>query len=248
MKKLLEALKRQDWVFLALEVVVVIFSILVAFELERWGEERRDRKQELSYLLRLKDDLQIEIAQLETALGYAEARIAAAHLLEKIMSETSSAARDPAAVAHALETASWRSFPTLGAFVWSELQNSGNFVLLASDSLRRALAEHYAAFRHFSRVGLDRDVQQQFDRATAGILTSGELAAIEDRTWRGETYEISTERAVEIAVALQQRPEAVALIPSIVQHHVFNTRVIEQTRASALDLIAQIDRIWADRE
>lgn len=247
LKRMHDSLKEQDYVFLGLEVIVVIISILVAFELDRWAEDRRERKQEQNYLVRLKEDMQIEIAHMDDAMGYAEARIAAALLIEDIASNPSAAMDNRGALAGALETASWLSFPNLDAFVYSELQNSGKLALIQSDELRRALAEHYAFFNHHARIGLNRDVQTQFDRHAAGILSSEELRTIEELTWQDIPYAISAERAVEIAEQLAIRPKAIALIPSIVQHHVFNRRVIEQTRISALDIIEQIDQILAGR-
>jgi len=232
-------------VFLSLEVIVVILSILIAFELDRWAEDQRERKQEQNYLVRLKEDLQIEITHMDEARRYADARIAAAVLLEEIASDPSTAVNHTSALAKALETAGWYSFPNLDAFVYSELQNSGNLALIQSDALRRALAVHYAAFKNDSRIGLDRDVQLQFARYTAGLLTSEELRNIEERTWQDLPYDVSAERASEIAQQLASRPDAVALIPSIVQHHVFNKRVIEQTRNSAPEIIGQIDQLLA---
>jgi hypothetical protein len=240
-----DALKRQDYLFLGLEVIVVIFSIFVAFQIDRWAEDGRERKEEQNYLLRLKEDMQIEIAHMDEAEGYARERIEAALLLEKIASDPAAALVYPAALARAVETASWLSFPNLNAFVYSELLNSGNLALVRSDKLRRALAEHYATFHHNSRIGLARDVQIRFDRETAGILSSEELRIIEERTWQNLPYDISTRRAAEIAEQFIRKPVAIALIPSIVQHHVFNVRAIEQTRNSALAIIDQIDHLLA---
>ena len=240
-----EALKRQDYVFLGLEVIVVIFSILVAFQMERWADDGRERKEEPNYLLRLKEDMQIEIAHMDDAVGYARERIEAALLLEKIVSGPVLALDNPGALARAVETASWLSFPNLDAFVYSELLNSGKLALIQSETLRRALAEHYAVFHHNSRIGLARDVQIQFDRQTAGILSSEELRSIEELTWQDLHYDISAQRGAEIAEQFRSKPLAIALIPSIVQHHVFNVRAIEQTRSSALAIIDQIEQLLA---
>jgi hypothetical protein len=70
---------------------------------------------------------------------------------------------------------------------------------------------------------------------------SEELASIENGAWQDQAHELSPGRATEIAEQLAARPQAMALTPSIVQHHVFNKRVIEQTRNSALEIIEQIE-------
>ena len=62
---------------LALEIIVVMVGILIAFQIDRWGEERRERAQEYDYLVRLKEDLQFEIGRMDMAVTYADARLTA---------------------------------------------------------------------------------------------------------------------------------------------------------------------------
>ncbi len=236
---------RQSLAGLALEVAVVILGILIAFQIDRWAEERRDRQLEQDYLVRLKEDLEIEIRRMDASLGYAQSRLEAAALLEAVAAEPERAAERPAAVPLALETATWRSFPQIDAFVYSELQATGNLSLLRSEALRRMLAEHYASMRDHARVGYDLALQRHFDQLTAGILTTDELVDIENESWHARPYETRSERAVAVARALAERPAAVALIPGIAQHHVFNRKVIESSRSRAIRIIAEIDRLAA---
>jgi hypothetical protein len=226
-----------------LELLVVIFGILIAFQIERWVEARRDRQQEYEYLLRLKEDLQLEIGQMDQAYDYAQARIDDALFLEQIVANPSVAITHPKRLPRALETANWRSFPQISAFVYSELQSSGNLALIRSEELRRSLADHYVSIRHFAGVGLDLDIQHQFDRLTAGILTTGELRAIEDESWQESDYQVTEDRAIEIAAEFARRQEAIDLLPNMVQHHVFNQKAIDQARKRALEIIVEIDTI-----
>jgi hypothetical protein len=87
-------------------------------------------------------------------------------VLEEVAANASISKDQAIALPLALETASWRSFPQIDAFVYSELQSSGNLALIRSVSLRRSLANHYTSIRSYSRVGLDLDIQHQFDRLT----------------------------------------------------------------------------------
>ena len=247
---MLERLRRNlantNYVPLVLELLVVILGILIAFQIERWAEERRAREQEYEYLVRLKEDLNIEIRHMDEAYAYAQSRIEAAVVLEEIVANPSISGDQAVALPLALETVSWRSFPQIEAFVYSELQSSGNLALIRSVSLRRSLANHYTSIRSYSRVGLDLDIQHQFDRLTAGILTTGELRAIEDESWQGEKRTISAERAAEIIDKLLKRQGAIDLIPNMVQHHVFNQKVIQLTRDQAMKIIDQIDLLIQD--
>ena len=178
---------------LVLEIIVVILGILIAFQIDRWAEDRRDRQAEYDYLVRLKDDLQNEIQSMDTAIDQAESRIAAVLLLEEALTDPAVALERPSAVATAVETATWRSFPQINAFIYSELQNTGNLSLIQSDSLRRELANHYSSIRHHERVGLDLNIQHEFDRLSAGILTTAELQGIESGSWDNVPGSVSAE-------------------------------------------------------
>ena len=178
---------------------------------------------------------------MDEAYAYGQSRIDAAMLLEVIVANPSVAEEQSSALPRALETVSWRSFPQIDAFVYGELQSSGKLSLIRSVSLRRDLANHYTSVRNYSRVGLDLDIQHQFDRLTAGILTSEELRAIEDESWNETSYSTSTDRAAEIADELVIRQGAIDLIPNMVQHHVFNQKVISIIRGQAVKIIEQID-------
>ncbi len=181
-----------------LEIVVVILGILIAFQIDRWADDRRDREQEYDYLVRLKDDLHIEIQSIDQAIEYAESRIAAVLLLEEVIANPSIAMEQPGAVPVAIETATWRSFPQIDAFVYSELQSTGNLALIRSESLRRDLANHYSTIRHHARAGLDFDIQHHFDRLTAGIISTAELQSIEEESWNNTSSNIPAERALQI--------------------------------------------------
>jgi len=233
---------------LALELVVVILGILIAFQIDRWAEDRRDREHEFDYLVRLKDDLQIEIQSMDAALEHAESRIAAVLLLEEVLANPPIVLERPGAVAAAVETATWRSFPQINAFVYSELQSTGNLALIRSESLRRDLANHYSSIRHHERVGFDLNIQQEFDRLAAGILSTAELQTIERGAWNDTDSDISADRALEITQELARRQDAINLLPNIAQHHSFNQNVIEAARIRTRKVIELIDSLIEEFE
>lgn len=230
-----------NYASVALELLVVVFGILIAFQIDHWAEDRREREQEYEYLIRLKEDLQFENSRMDRAHDFAQSRIDAAILLEAVVADPSIAENEPSALPWALETVAWRSFPQIDAIVYSELQNSGNLALIRSVSLRRELAGHYTSIRHEAGVGLVLATQHLFDRLTAGILSTSEVRAIEDDPGKELSYEISGERAAEIALELARQQDAIDLIPGLVQHHVFTQKVIRFAREDALNIIKQID-------
>ena len=106
------------------DLLVVVVGIPLALQLSGWVQERQDRLSERGYLVRLRDDMEIERARMDAALRYANQRIEAVRLLERLVADPALATEEPARVPWAVETASWRSFPQIGAFVYGELQST----------------------------------------------------------------------------------------------------------------------------
>ncbi|MDH3547874.1 MAG: hypothetical protein OEQ16_00835 [Gammaproteobacteria bacterium] len=241
--KLRKNLAEANYNALGLEMIVVIAGILIAFQIDRWAEERREREQEYQYLVRLKDDLQFEIGLLRAGIDYAEKRVIAALLLEEATDNPKVAAANPNTFVQAVERVTWRSFPNINGFVYTELQSTGNLSLIRSDALRQGLAEYYSYISLESGIGLDLEIQNEFTRLTAGVLSSTELVDIQEDAFVKRQVEILPERALEITRDIASRQDAVNLLPSIIQHHTFNKGAINVSLDKAKLLISTIGEL-----
>jgi len=240
-RRISRRLRRHDWLTVVVDLQVVVVGILLALQVGSWAQAREDRRLERLYLSRLKEDLQIELSRMEAAERFAKSRIDAARLLDRIARDPAHTVNPPGQVAWALETASWRSFPQINAFVYRELQSTGRMALLRSHALRRSLSEHYAALQHDARVGEDLSAQHRFDAAVAGLLDTEELEIIERVGGNSRQIEVTPERAAMLCRSFLRRSAAVAELPGLVQHHTFNLRVIGQMKLRANSIIQQID-------
>ena len=113
-------LAQQDWIAITVDVVVILVGILLAFQIERWADELRSRSLEEDYLFRLKQDLGTEIVRMTQARDYAEDRIQAVKFLAQVVNDSSIVVDSPKNLSWALETATWRSYPQINAFVFGE--------------------------------------------------------------------------------------------------------------------------------
>lgn len=240
-----KSLSEANYATLILEILVVILGILIAFEIDRWTEQRRERNLEYGYLQRLSDDLQFEIDKMNDGIATAERRIEAVRFLESVARNHSAAVDEPEALLIALEKVSWYSFPKINGFVYYELQNTGGLSVIRSEALRHLLADYYSSIRGYERIAFERDLQHRYDQAVAGILTTDELMYVEYGSWADEANAVTPERALEIAEELSRRRSALDLLPSIAQYHVFTHKAIERNREvakKAVDLIEQLIR------
>lgn len=248
LRSLKRAIGDQNWFAVAVEILIVVVGILLALQFDQWSQDRADRALEREYLQRLVEDLEIERGRIVDAIGSTENRLAAIRRLEAYVKEPISASDRPATVPWALETVSWRSFPKVNAFVFRELQSTGRLKLIRSVALRRALAEHYTEIEHDARVGEDLSAHQRFEAATAGLATTDELIAVEQAGGVLDRIEITPERARAIVDALAARPGAMAQLPALAQHHVFNLRAIEDMRTRTDMLIGEIRLLLNESE
>jgi hypothetical protein len=240
--RLSAALKRQDWIAVGIELLVVIIGVLVALEVNQWAEQRETRSLEHSYLLRLKEDLQLERDEADRFSTVANDRLAAVILLDRLARNPSTPVKDPRTVVCALATVSWGSFPPVHNISYQELQNTGRTSLIRSVSLRRSLAEHYATLADFARPADDRTGQDRFESKAAGILSASETMAIERADGDCKRMEpVSAGRERVIAAEWASRRTAIDELAGLAEHNEFNLRVLEGMRARIDSLLASID-------
>ena len=235
--RLSAALKRQDWVAVAIELLVVVIGVLVALELNQWAEQRETHALEHSYLLRLRDDLQMERGEAQLFRRTVANRLTAIGLLERIAGDPSATVADPRMIPWAIETVSWGSFPPVHNISYSELQSTGRTNLIRSVELRRALAEHYAIIADLQIPAQDRTGEERFDSKTTGLLSTEESMAVEEADGDYKRMpQISAVRARAIAEGFANRRSAVDELPALAEHHVFDRRIIDgmQSRIDAL--------------
>ena len=57
LRSLSKHIREQNWFAVALDFVIVVVGILIAFQITNWNEARSDRAEERKYLERLSSDL-----------------------------------------------------------------------------------------------------------------------------------------------------------------------------------------------
>jgi hypothetical protein len=70
LRSLAQALRRQDWLAIAIEFLIVVAGIFVALQVTDWNEQRQLRARELNYLQRMAED----VARMESAFDQILAR------------------------------------------------------------------------------------------------------------------------------------------------------------------------------
>ncbi len=141
--RLSDAVREQNWFAVALELLIVIFGVVIGFQITAWGQTRADRDREQGYLERIHEDLIVDVETIDSRIAYFDRVIAYAE----------------AAVAHA-ETGALRDdspWATIVAYyhasqvfpysstrrTFDELRQAGDLRLIRDGTLRAELGAYY---------------------------------------------------------------------------------------------------------
>ena len=133
-----------QWGRTAAEAVAIVFSILLAFWIDTWWEDRREAQYEVVYLYEMQEDFELN----KSALEFMTVR------LEKILRSTLILQEQSALISPSLPVAelnvNFRSIAQMTAFTpvdrtYVNLTGSGDLKLIQSRALKNELAEYYAA-------------------------------------------------------------------------------------------------------
>jgi hypothetical protein len=140
-----------QWGRTAAEAVAIVFSILLAFWIDTWWEDRREAQYEVVYLYEMQEDFELN----KSALEFMTVR------LEKILRSTLILQEQSALISPSLPVAelnvNFRSIAQMTAFTpvdrtYVNLTGSGDLKLIQSRALKNALAEYYAAAKIIALV------------------------------------------------------------------------------------------------
>jgi hypothetical protein len=173
MKKILETLK-QKWAEYLLEILVISFGILLAFGLNNWNEDRKDRILEKEYIIRLKNEMLSNLNLLEERKMFASFGIENVDRVLKVLLNDSNYS-DSAQLAVAIEQIGWSvPIPHVND-VWNELINNGKIGLLKNNALRDKLSSYHTKVKETIEL---QDVFNQFNygyRRIAGDILDPEI-------------------------------------------------------------------------
>jgi len=130
------------WPRIVAQGIAIVVSVLLAFRIQAWWEETRERALEKEYAARLKVDLARDTLRMGQGTRQNEAKIRVLNaLLEP--SRIPNWVGDPANAMQQLRFATYQGMNELALGAFTEMQSSGRLVLLEDASLRDRLVNYY---------------------------------------------------------------------------------------------------------
>jgi len=245
LKRIALYIRRHDWFAVAIEVLVVVIGLMLAFQFDRWREARVEREQERTYVDRLISDLQTDVPEIQDAITLQQMRLELVDFLIRVAGDPQAATEMPVLFMGAVSQAAYTYTPQLTSHTFENLRSTGDLRLIRNETLKDTLFDYYgfdASQRQFRPLQFATE-HRHFELAS-GIL-SLEQEKYTQEHWLffqpGEMEVPRTERPeiggiLEAAQRLQNRPEFIAWLPYVRQMQLEQIEVhgMRLERASAV--------------
>lgn len=133
--RITQALKTQNWLAVALEFVIVVAGVLLAFQVSAWNEYRQDQGRVALALERLQLETEQNIAALRQRNTYNEARVAERTIMVEIAMRGSLAEGEAETFERAVAQLMYFSRPPVQQSTYDALEQSGDLALITDRDL-----------------------------------------------------------------------------------------------------------------
>ncbi len=246
-------IRQHEWFAVAVEILVVIVGLMLAFQLDRWWERRGERVQEAEYVARLIADVETDIPTIEYAISLAELRKDMADLLMEVAESPAAATREPIRFIAAVQQAAFTYSPNLAAHTFEDMRSTGNLRLLRDSTIKDALYGYYnfdrsqnqyrqlqfmSESRHFElAAGVLNFEQSRLVQDTWYVVAPGDLEAFDSATLDMSELHASVER-------FRSRGELLAWLPEL-RHLQIEQIVVNESRLEKAKDVLTLLRAYA---
>ncbi|MCA8889555.1 MAG: hypothetical protein KDA46_12035 [Parvularculaceae bacterium] len=161
LRRFIEHVKAQNWTAVALDFLIVVVGVLMAFQITAWHESRIEHQRSEDFLARIRTDLEGDVSELTRHREFwndvADQGAAAVRFAETgARGEASDRASDWELMRAFLHATQHWQFTFIDT-TYAELRSAGELGLIRDIDMRRALADYYVSVA--SRRGGDGPYQ-----------------------------------------------------------------------------------------
>lgn len=178
LRRIGEAVRRQDWFVVLVEVLVVIFGVFIGLQVDDWNQARQDREAEKRFLEQILLDLEQDQDILGFAKSYAQARAEFAVFVDEALDNPELAEANPGRFVVAVEQSAYTFFPVLYNHTFEELKSSGGLGLIRDKEVKNGLFRYYNQFAISAQwAESNLRVQERYNEAIMGVLTRAQTGS-----------------------------------------------------------------------
>lgn len=155
-RRVVQSLKRQDWMMVSIEFALVVVGVLLAFQINDWANARAEVGAQRKAAERLLDEAEQDIASVKEAKIFLDGVIGNLSFALDRLARKSWAAADERRMHDGLMTGRFMAAMVPPTSVYNELISDGSFSNIASPKVRASIS------RFHSTLDYDERTRQQF--------------------------------------------------------------------------------------
>lgn len=216
LRRVIEHVKAQQWIAVALDFVIVVAGILIAFQITEWNESRRERVRELNYLVRIAAELDRSIVDIQASLHLVQQRDDYGRLLNRSVVDPEVVRADPGRYVVAIVQAGRTFSPSIRGHTFEEIKAAGDLSIFRDRALLFDLSEFYTNVADYTQWDYMRETRQaEYAKRAAGILTFEQTFKVGDLS-TDPVPDIPFAEAMEVRDRLLSRPAFIEWLPTMV--------------------------------
>lgn len=222
-RRSIDYFRQHDWFAVFVELFVVVVGLLLAFQIDRWWEQQRERLQEVEYVARLTIDVESDIPVIQLAIELAKLRKGMADVLMRVAETPTAANEHPMHFIAAVQQAAFTYSPNLTNHTFDDMRSTGNLRLLRDAEIKKALFSYYnfdqdqkqyrplqflSESRHFElAAGILSHDQARLVQDTLEIVQPGELDNIDRSLLKPDDIQATVQRFLDNEALIEWLPE-----------------------------------------
>lgn len=141
LRRLTEALRKQDWIAVLLEVLIVVVGIFVGLQVDDWNENRKAKGEEIAYLERIIEDFEISIRETTNNIKFQERHAERGAIVLDTLTECDIPTELQLDFANGIYHLGKISPVEFAHTTIDELKSAGRFLILRNTELRREISQ-----------------------------------------------------------------------------------------------------------
>ncbi|MEQ9506154.1 MAG: hypothetical protein RLO80_07760 [Hyphomonas sp.] len=154
LRRLTDALRKQDWFTVLIETLIVVFGVYLGIQLGNWNAERANARLGKDYLRQLTRETQVNLEGTKSQAAYYAAVLVSVIRTDELLRQTDPDPRDLIVNAY---RGTEVSYTTPERATWDQIISSGHLGLLPKDAVESGLSQFYAfdTAKDLYQLGLD---------------------------------------------------------------------------------------------
>ncbi|WP_370338886.1 hypothetical protein [Parvularcula marina] len=156
LRRLTNALRRQDWVTVVIETLIVVFGVYLGLQVNNWNEALSNTRLGEDYVRQLRRETEVNLVAAQSQTAYYNAVLESVVRTGELLRETDP---DPHTLIIEAYRATEVAYLTPARATWDQIISSGHLDLLPKEAAESGLSQFYAfdTAQDIYRLGLESD-------------------------------------------------------------------------------------------